>query len=391
MQLPTNAASCATHSAAFEPQTAIFQFQTISMQIKTSLLLVISFYVGLLIPTLAESLEKKPVQTVIISFDGAHDNAQWQRSLDLGRRTGAEFTYFLSCVFALSPENKTTYIAPAKEAGKSNVGFGKSRKDVAERLQYIWQAALEGHEMASHACGHFDGKDWSKAQWSSEFSQFEAILSNAWTINETRGEPQGWRAMIEAINGFRAPYLSTNAALYAALKDKRFRYDASKVERGIGKPVTKDALTQFALPLIAEGHANRHIVAMDYNLFVRHSGGFERTDTDAIFEQRTLNAINAAFKSQYEGARNPVQFGLHFTLMNGGAYWRAIERFVGDVCTKPDVRCVSYQSYLKAQKQLASPRDPPNAQRPSSFVLPTDLPDKAKLKVPGFTKTSVPR
>ncbi|MGL4489884.1 MAG: polysaccharide deacetylase, partial [Rhizobiaceae bacterium] len=157
--------------------------------------------------------EEKPVQTVIISFDGAHDNAQWQRSLDLGRRTGAEFTYFLSCVFALSPETKQLYDAPGKGVAKSNVGFGKSKSDVAERLQHIWQAHLEGHEMASHTCGHFDGKDWSKADWRSEFSQFDHIFKEAWALNGIAGEPKGWRAMVEGIDGFRAPYLSTNANL----------------------------------------------------------------------------------------------------------------------------------------------------------------------------------
>ena len=50
----------------------------------------------------------KPKQAVIISFDGAHDIAQWQRSRTLAARTGARFTYFLSCVFLLSPEPHAT-------------------------------------------------------------------------------------------------------------------------------------------------------------------------------------------------------------------------------------------------------------------------------------------
>ncbi len=302
---------------------------------------------------------EKPVQTVIISFDGAHDNNQWQRSLDLGRRTGAEFTYFLSCVFALSPDTKQVYDAPGKGRAKSNVGFGKSQEDVAERLNYIWQANLEGHEIASHTCGHFDGKDWSKADWLSEFSQFERIMKDAWNINGLVGEPKGWRAMIGAITGFRAPYLSINANLYAALVDKKFAYDASKVERDIKAPALGGRLAQFALPMLAEGPEQRRVLSMDYNLFVRHSGGFERSDVDGAFEKRTLDALNVAFKSQYDGARNPVQFGLHFTLMNGGAYWRAVERFASDVCTRADVRCVSYRTFLadraKAKLVAAKP------------------------------------
>jgi peptidoglycan/xylan/chitin deacetylase (PgdA/CDA1 family) len=296
--------------------------------------------------------QETPVQTVIISFDGANDNAQWQRSLDLGRRTGAEFTYFLNCVYLLAPENKQSYIAPIKGAGKSNVGFGKSKSDVETRLSYIWRAHQEGHEIASHTCGHFDGKDWSAAQWGQEFAQFNHILKDAWVLNGLGREPAGWRKMVRAIDGFRAPYLSTNPALYSALSDAQFSYDASKVERDIGAPNLAKKVKQFALPTIVEGPQQRRIIAMDYNLFVRHSGGFERADDGQIFEDRTYDALFAAFKNQYEGKRNPVQFGLHFTLMNGGAYWRAVERFAGEVCVKVDVKCVSYRGFLNGQLGL---------------------------------------
>ncbi len=296
--------------------------------------------------------QERPVQTVLISFDGANDNAQWQRSLDLGRRTGAEFTYFLNCVYVLAPDNKQSYVAPIKGAGKSNVGFGKSKSDVETRLSYIWQAHQEGHEIASHTCGHFDGKDWTAAQWGHEFAQFNQVLKDAWAINGSEREPSGWRKMVDGIDGFRAPYLSASAAMYAALSDARFDYDASKVERDSGAPSLAKKVKQFALPTIVEGPQQRRIIAMDYNLFVRHSGGFERADDGQVFEKRTFDALYAAFKTQYDGPRNPVQFGLHFTLMNDGAYWRAVERFAGEVCVKADVKCVSYRGFLQGRSNL---------------------------------------
>ncbi len=79
---------------------------------------------------------KRP-QYVIISFDGAHDVAQWKRSRDLAAKTGAKFTYFLSCVFLLSPETRRSYHAPGRGAGKSNVGFALSRNEVSARLAEI--------------------------------------------------------------------------------------------------------------------------------------------------------------------------------------------------------------------------------------------------------------
>ena len=107
----------------------------------------------------------KPVQYVIISFDGAHDNALWDRSLKLAEETGAHFTYFLSCVYLLSPETKKLYSPPGMKAGRSNVGFAASREDAIARLGHVWTARQAGHEIASHGCGHFDGKDWSARDW----------------------------------------------------------------------------------------------------------------------------------------------------------------------------------------------------------------------------------
>lgn len=53
-----------------------------------------------------------PKQVVIISFDNARDIAQWKRSRALGQRTGAHFSYFLSCVFLLSKETRKDYVTP---------------------------------------------------------------------------------------------------------------------------------------------------------------------------------------------------------------------------------------------------------------------------------------
>ena len=94
---------------------------------------------------------------------------------------------------------------------------------------------------------------------------------------------------------------------------------------------------------------------MDYNLFVRHSGGFEKTDTDAVFETRTYEAFKAAFEAQYRGERIPLQLGFHFTLMNGGAYWRALERFASEACIKPGVVCTSYAGYLSHMPSAPKP------------------------------------
>ena len=301
----------------------------------------------------------RPIQHVIISFDGAHDLAQWQRSRTLAARTGARFTYFLSCVFLLSKETRREYVAPGKGAGKSNIGFAQSKDEVAARLAQIRLARSEGHEIASHGCGHFDGKNWSKADWIAEFTSFSTILRDAYAINGIAGEPANWRKFAETkISGFRAPYLSTSKTLYAALAEAKFDYDASAISRGPAEPETAGGVTRFALPQISEGPASRRVIAMDYNLFVRHSGGLERAGEAAAFEARSLEAFRAAFDAQYSGERIPLQIGFHFTLMNGGAYWRALERFAEEVCVKQDVECLSYEAWLATNPAKATKAEP---------------------------------
>jgi peptidoglycan/xylan/chitin deacetylase (PgdA/CDA1 family) len=295
-----------------------------------------------------------PTQYVIISFDGAQHVEQWQRSRELAKRTGATFTYFLSCVYLLSPEHKHDYKAPGEKPGKSNVGFATSKEEVAARLEQIWLARSEGHDIGSHACGHFDGSNWSRTDWNAEFKSFRTILDNAYSINGIDGEPDGWRHFVDTeIRGFRAPYLSTGKALYEALADSGYAYDASGISRGPGQPAAEGSIIRFALPQIPEGPRSKPVIAMDYNMFVRHSGGFERDDKDATFENRAYDAFQKAFLAEYMGKHTPLELGFHFTLMNGGAYWRALERFAEDVCGKPGVACVSYRDYIARNPQLA--------------------------------------
>lgn len=287
----------------------------------------------------------RPVQTVLISFDGANDIAQWQRSRRLAAITGARFTYFLSCVYLLTPQTRDAYRPPAQAGRKrSNVGFAVSREDVAARLRQIWLARAEGHEIASHGCGHFDGGKWSAEDWKAEFAFFRDSLKNGWqNAGVGEREPADWQRFVkEDIKGFRAPYLSAGSGLIKALEANGFAYDASLVSKGPALPVASGEIARFALPLVPEGSAQRHVIAMDYNLYVRHSKGKEKPEKSAAFEESTLKAYRDAFAKQYGGERIPLQLGFHFVEMNAGAYWRALDRFLGETCGKTDVACVSY-------------------------------------------------
>ena len=319
-------------------------------------------------PAAAMAAERadRPVQFVAISFDGAREIKQWNRSRTLARRTGARFTYFLSCVYLLTADDRALYRPPQHGAGKSNVGFAASRDDVAERLRQVWAARLEGHEIANHGCGHFDGGGWTESDWEQELAAFSSIMGDAWTISDIPFEPAGWRHFVKTeIKGFRAPYLSVGPQLAPALGRRGFHYDASTVSRDPQMPTVKNGVALFSLPLIAEGPKARRVLAMDYNLYVRHSAALERPSESALFEERAYGAFKAAFEKQYRGDRAPLQIGFHFRLMNDGAYWRALERFAHEICPKPDVRCVSYS-------ELAKLLAPPTSANESALRTATD-------------------
>ena len=149
---------------------------------------------------------------MIVSFDGAHDNALWEKSLAMAKRHGAHFTYFLSCTFLMTKaDGRASYRAPGQKPGRSNVGFAQSREEIAVRAGHIWQAHVEGHDIGSHACGHFDGKGWSEADWESEFAAFRTALVDAWKkAGKADSEPQGCAGFARTgVKGFRAPYLSS--------------------------------------------------------------------------------------------------------------------------------------------------------------------------------------
>ncbi len=301
----------------------------------------------------ADSVPDRPPQYVVISFDGAREIEQWHRSRNLARQAGANFTYFLSCVYLVPEDRRADYDPPGRKAGSSNVGFAPSREDVAVRLRQIWAVRMEGHEIASHGCGHFDGGGWSRKEWGAEFGQFSDILRDAWTANDIPYEPSGWKRFVDReIVGFRAPYLAVGPGLVPALADGGFQYDASGVSRGPQPSGMQDGVTLHSLPMIPEGPKARRIIAMDYNLYVRHSGALERPSEAATFEARTYDAFRAAFEEQYQGERIPLQIGFHFRLMNDGAYWRALERFAIETCRMAEVRCVTYRALTE---QVAAP------------------------------------
>ena len=117
----------------------------------------------------------------------------------------------------------SVYKAPGKVRG-SAIGWADDNNDILERVDQMNEAFLEGHEIANHAVGHWDGSSWTESQWDSELKQFNYILDNVFSINGLGKTKQGSSSLKfdyrRDVVGFRAPLLGYSAGLHGGFNSE---------------------------------------------------------------------------------------------------------------------------------------------------------------------------
>ncbi len=308
------------------------------------------FFVALVLSLVAISqvnAQQRPPQYIALAFDGSKSLRVWQETLDFAQQHNVYFTFFVSGVYFLADENRGYYKPPRRAPGRSDIGFGGSVDEVAQRIAFVRRAFREGHEIASHANGHWNGSDWSYDEWMSELQQFHDILENVHEINGIQNtNPREWRRILETIDGFRAPLLATNPNMFQVLKDLGYRYDASRISnRDYWPQVLEPGLWNFPLVSLPLGRGS--VLSMDYNFYDLHRryGGNPYGSM--------LRAYNNYFLHNYDGSRAPMHIGHHFTRWNGGAYWSAMAEFAAEKCPQPDVICGTYYGLMKLLPRIS--------------------------------------
>lgn len=81
---------------------------------------------------------------------------------------------------------------------------------------------------------------------------------------------------------------------------------------------------------------------MNYSFYVAQSAAAPAPRELPGLQQQVLASYDDAFERVYRGNRAPLIVGNHFAPWNGGIYRQALSDFMLDVCSQPDVRCVSF-------------------------------------------------
>jgi len=282
-----------------------------------------------------------------MAFDNCTELERWEDlaafATDMNKDGDrVHFTFFVSGSNFLADTSRNSYQAPHQGRGYSRISFGGSSDDVRRRIAYVNELRRNGHEIASHAVGHFDGRAWSSSDWNQEFNSYREIFDHAAPNNAMPAEA-GFAFSFTDIVGFRAPYLANGAGLYTTLREHHFRYDASGESESNAWPEQKDGVWRFNLASIPLNHSGKHLLSMDYNFFVAQSHAVadpRRHDAD---REQTLQTYLDYFKANYTGNRAPVHIGHHFFDYQGGAYREALKEFARAVCGLPEVRCITYE------------------------------------------------
>ncbi|MFF0107426.1 polysaccharide deacetylase family protein [Streptomyces hirsutus] len=301
---------------------------------------------------------EKPPQFVVFSWDGAGEDSQklFSHFREVAKKNDATMTYFLSGVYLLPEEKRDLYRPPQHSPGRSDIGFNDA-EGIAATVEQLRLAWLEGNEIGTHFNGHFCGADggvgeWSVAEWKDEIAQAKWFVKAWKTHTGMKNEAPLPFDYDKELIGARTPCLEGQENFMKAASELGFRYDTSGVNNQVW-PKKKQGLWDLSLQLVPfPGHSFEQLT-MDYNFMVNQSGTTQGDPAKhELWGDQMRDGLLAGFRRAYDGNRAPLSIGNHFESWNGGTYMRAVEETVEAVCTRPDVRCVSFRQladWLDAQ------------------------------------------
>jgi peptidoglycan/xylan/chitin deacetylase (PgdA/CDA1 family) len=320
---------------------------------------------------------EKPPQFVVFSWDGAlaGDDELFQHYREMAKKYDAHMTFFLSGIYLLPQRKKELYDAPQHEKGDAAISY-PTDEHIRTTIEQLGKAWEEGNEIGTHFNGHFceakGGGEWSVAEWKQEIEEFNSFLEN-WKTNTGYSDLDPLPFDTKAVTGGRAPCLEGQQNLMKAAKEFGYRYDASSPGGFQVWPGKKNGMWDFPLQMLPYDD-DYQALSMDFNFLYNQSNGETEGDPAMYptWQRETIDTYMAGFNRVYYGSRAPLFIGNHFEQWNGGIYMNAVDEVIKNVCTKKDVKCVSFDEladWMDVQKPetLANLRALDPAQAPSDW------------------------
>ncbi|MFI2199800.1 hypothetical protein ACH47Z_03235 [Streptomyces sp. NPDC020192] len=321
---------------------------------------------------------EKPPQFVVFSWDGALEGSDhlFSHYREMAKEYNAHMTFFLTGIYLLPKSKKSLYQGPMHNPGDAAIDYATD-DHIRTTLEQLRLAYEQGNEIGTHFNGHFcgakGGGDWSVEQWKSEIDQFYSFVEK-WKTNTGYSDiPALPFDFKQEVTGGRAPCLEGQPNLLKALKSYGWRYDASSPGDFQIWPAKKNGVWDFPLELLPFSERTQAL-SMDFNFLYNQSNGEVHGDSakHAQWEQQSVDSYMAGFNRVYYGSRAPLFIGNHFEDWNGGIYMKAVDQVIPQICTKKDVKCVSFKEltdWLDVQKPqtLAALRVLDPAQSPANW------------------------
>ena len=285
----------------------------------------------------------KPPLFVVVSFDGAGDLALWARWRAVAKQVNARMTFFLSGPYLYPGDHRTNYKPPYRRPGASEIGWGDSA-GILGRTKVLREAIAEGHEIGTHANGHFCGANgvgrWTTAQWTAELSAFDQMVRTGPSL--AAGKTVAPPFDPTTVKGMRTPCLEGNQPAYRqAMVQRGMLYDAS-APGYITWPKKVDGLWNFPLESVTLAGTSKKTLSMDYNLWFAQTGARNAPVSQApALRAQVLATYRQALARSRATGNPPLFLGNHFNRWNNSVYSDALSDFVNETCRQPDVRCVS--------------------------------------------------
>jgi Polysaccharide deacetylase. len=274
--------------------------------------------------------------TVVASFDGSYSLNRWADILAFARKNGVKCTFFVSGVYFLSDAEAQQYVYPVDPQirGKSDIGFGGTPLEVAERKKCVLQAIEEGHDVESHLNGHFNAIRWTTPEWQKEFDEFDTIMS----------------FLPKPVSHVRFPLLALNDNVYPVLAERGIKSVTSFMTKKYKdfRKITvsengKDA-TIIEFPISTEYEQGSKVILMDYNFYLYDEKN--HIDPDKAKDEMVrlyLEEADSCFKEH-----RPFFISHHFSNWNHSAYWDAMKSVIKAINKKYPVEYMTVSNLYDA-------------------------------------------